>query len=104
MKLMNKIRKLLGVRSPSLEPFGYYSCGNCQHAELDCICVVCEEDDNMLYCPKQHKHMSKHDTCKRATPFEIKPLKTKRGGRGMRRTIAIDEWCGEVKEKQNDQT
>lgn len=60
--MIDYIKRLLGIRSPTLEYAGYYDCENCKHHD-DCICVVCEEG-NTVVCTILHKHVYRHQTCK----------------------------------------
>ena len=53
-----KIKELLGIRSPSLEMMGYYLCENCDY-HADCIC----EEGEMVVCTRSHKHVQKTYTC-----------------------------------------
>lgn len=102
MKIMDKLRKLLGVRSPSLERFGYYTCRNCQRHSPNCICVVCEENEDIVFCTYHRKHVSRYDTCKNAKPISIKPLSIGKFKRGLRADIGvIDEWIGGDIDKEN---
>lgn len=107
-RLMNKIRKLLGVRSPYLESLGYYSCGHCQHHKS--MCDSCERDCTgdctIIYCRKHKELRHSYETCKKAKPIVLKPMRTKTFNRVFRRNApVIDEWCGDLdKEKENDQT
>lgn len=67
MRILDNLRKKLGVRSPTLEALGYYTCDNCVHHD-DCICVVCEEG-NTVVCNILGKHVNKNHTCKYAKPI-----------------------------------
>ena len=83
--------KLLGVRSPILQQCNYYSCCNCAH-HLD---HASDFEDEYVYCRRRKSYMYRWDTCKKAKPIVIKPLKVKNGGRGLRAiTYIIDEWSG----------
>lgn len=92
MKILNKILKLLGARSPSLERWGYYSCINCVHSTIQ---VSNYADDDVIYCLRKNEYVKPYDTCRKAKSIEIKPLKTKHYARGLRaNTFIIDEWSG----------
>lgn len=93
--LKNKMRKLLGIRSPSLAAVGYYQCQNCQHSDPNCICVVCEENPDILLCSLKNAHVTRYYTCKHAKPIVVKPSRSKKFKRGLRsQTMVIDEWSG----------
>lgn len=96
MKLMDRIRKLFGVRSPTLEQCGYYTCKNCTHHTSDLFVLSTDEDGydkEFTYCRKKGLFVKNYDTCKYAKPIVIKPLTKKwRWGRGTRaKFVWIDE-------------
>jgi hypothetical protein len=61
-RLLDKIRRLLKVRSPWKESQGYYRCEKCARHD-DCICVVCE-DGKTVVCNLYNKHVNRWHTCK----------------------------------------
>jgi hypothetical protein len=101
--LMDKLRKLLGIRSPSLAALGHYECRNCQHHNPNCSCVVCTENPDILLCNLKNAHVTRYYTCKHAKPIVVKPLRSKKFKRGLRsQTMVIDEWCGDKIEFTED--
>lgn len=78
MRLADKIRRLVGVRSPTLERCGYYMCCNCAHRDHSCFCELCYDDNlGLVRCGLYGNHVYGFGTCKRHKPIKIKPLRRK---------------------------
>lgn len=62
--MINKIKKLKSIRSPSLQLLGYYTCGNCRYSSPNSLLIVCADHDT-LYCLRKFKNVKRWETCKK---------------------------------------
>ena len=59
MRIIKRLKEIFSIGVPVKEAA---CCHNCEHGE-HCVCVVCEDDLDMMVCKVYGKHVKRYGLC-----------------------------------------